>query len=108
MNVTFAQQSDSICNGKKKQVSAAHDIHMKSPYEWTCDEVVKWMKTTPFAHKKKKFIKAKINGYKLFSLNRVSLQNEVKIFDPNIRTEILKHIRSLKNQWRMLHENKKK
>eukprot|EP01084_Bolivina_argentea_P135739 239135_1 len=92
----------------EKRISSALDIHKKSPYEWTCDEVVKWMKTTPFAHKRKKFRQAKINGSKLFSLDRLSLQNEVKIFDPKIRTVILKHIQSLKNEWRDLNDKKTK
>ena len=55
-------------------------ILSKSPYTWTCGEVADWIVSLQYTSQAKKFKAAKVDGARLFTLNRASLQNEVKIF----------------------------
>eukprot|EP01084_Bolivina_argentea_P042044 77589_1 len=99
-------QSENINDRKANNINNDDDIYIKSPYEWTCDEVIKWINTTPFSNKSKKFKKGNINGSKLFTLDRVCLQNDLKIFDAKARRGILLSIQKLKHEWRELQKQK--
>ena len=79
------QSSDVHMDNKNKKIPS---IHEKNPYTWSVTEVSHWISTTEFANKRKKFKKAKINGRRLFELDKQSLQNEVKIYDGMIGCQI--------------------
>ena len=56
----------------------------------------------------RKFQAGRVNGTKLFGLNRISMQNNIKILDAKQRNGILTEIKSLKKQMRIIDSERTK
>ena len=81
-NVTeSAPKASTKSKKKKKSTKSSRDKATKSPYEWTVDEVAAWIASIDYRAQSKKFKTASIDGSKLFTLNRTTLQHTVKVFD---------------------------
>eukprot|EP00484_Ammonia_sp_Unknown_P025758 CAMPEP_0197034562 /NCGR_PEP_ID=MMETSP1384-20130603/12637_1 /TAXON_ID=29189 /ORGANISM="Ammonia sp." /LENGTH=826 /DNA_ID=CAMNT_0042464507 /DNA_START=21 /DNA_END=2501 /DNA_ORIENTATION=+ len=81
-------------------------ISAKSPYEWNTTEVAAWIASLSYASEAKKFQTALIDGSKLFTLDRTTLQNDVKVFDVTARNAILTAIDELKKTIRQSQKEK--
>eukprot|EP01083_Nonionella_stella_P127334 385742_1 len=90
--------STKVNKKKSKRPSGRLSISLKSPYEWTTHEVSEWLKSIDYTAQSQKFKTASIDGSKLFTLDRTTLQNDIKIFDATARNGILKEISKLKTQ----------
>ena len=98
--------SDVVNESKPSSFPPPPSISKKSPYQWTANEVAGWIESLDLIPEAKKFSNSLIDGSKLFGLDRVKLQNDIKIYDVTARNKILKEIIELKKQIKELHKTR--